>query len=94
MSKKQHVDIMKKVAKEFPEFVDSVNGLTTEEINGRLAQAVKDLQEANESEEADDALTQLRNDARSAGAPYRELRKAIKLKSGYLIATLKERGVK
>lgn len=75
-----------------PEFVAEVAGLSTEEVNNRIAQLAKDVQSVNESKEADESLKALKDEVTQASAPYRESKKALGLKTQYLIKLLSDRG--
>lgn len=81
-----------KVEKELPEFVNEVAGLSVDDLNGRLSQLAKDFEAVEEAKEADEALQEARNTAKELGAPYRDGKKAIRLKSGYIVALIKEKG--
>ena len=81
------------VQKEMPEFANEVEKLDTAELNNRLAQLAKDGAEVEAAKEADEPLQTARAQAKEFAAPYREAKKAIKMKSNYIIDLLKGRGV-
>lgn len=84
--------LSEKVHKEMPEFADAVAGLSVEELDARLAQIAKDIEAVQESKEADEKLEQARAVAAEAAAPYSDSKKALKLKTSYIIGLIKEKG--
>lgn len=80
------------VQEEFPEFANEVNGLSTDQLNNKLATLAKHLEESETAKENDEALEQAKGDAAELSAPYRDAKKAIRAKSKYVIALLKEKG--
>lgn len=87
-------DIRTQAEEDYPEFVEEVNNATSEQLTERLAQLAKSREEIQDSKEADDALAEAKSTASELAAPYRDAQKAVRLKSRFIIATLKERGVK
>ncbi len=81
-----------KIEKQLPEFVNEVAGLSVEDLNARLSQLAKDFEAVEEAKQADEELESLRAAASEAAAPYRDGKKAIRLKSGYIVALIKEKG--
>ncbi len=81
-----------KAQKEFPEFTAEVESLSTEEINARLAQFAKDSVENDNAKANDSDLETARATVNEYAAPYREAKKAIKVKSDYLVSLLNGRG--
>lgn len=80
------------VEKEMPEFVAEVSDLSIEEVEGRLVNLAHALEEVEEAKEADEALASAREAAKQANAPYVDAKKAIRLKSAYLVHLAKEKG--
>lgn len=85
--------IKQQVQEEMPEFADSCNSLSADELNGRLAECAKAAENVQEAQENDEELAQAKESAKQMGAGYRDAKKAVRLKSRYLIAVLKDRGV-
>lgn len=85
-------DFRGKVQKDYPEFADEIHSLSSDELNGRLARMAKDLEIVEDEKEADEKLNETRAALAELAGPYRDSKKAIKLKSKYIIALLKERG--
>lgn len=91
MNKQKMIQV---VEKEMPEFASEVAGLSVEGLEGRLVQMAKSLEEVEEAKEADEGLAAAREAAKQANAPYVEAKKAIRLKSSYLVHLVKEKGGK
>lgn len=81
-----------KAQKELPEFCDEVAGLSVDQLNARLAQNAKDYSEVNKVKEADQGLSDAREAAKLANAPYVDAKKSLRLKSEYLIQLIKDKG--
>lgn len=86
--------IVEKVQEEMPEFAGEVAGLSVESLNQRLATIAKAQQENDEAQEDDEDLGKAKAHAKELGAAYREPRKALKLKSKYIVGLIKEKGGK
>lgn len=91
---KHKKDIQAIMAEENPELVDECASLSVEQLDARLAQCAKDSQAADELKEADMTYQSMKEALQEMGAPHRDAKKAIKLRSRYLIALIKERGGK
>ena len=81
-----------KLEKENPEFVSEVSALSGEELNSRLAQLAKDIETVQDRKEADEDLASAQEGVRQMLAPYTDAKKALRAKSQYIIALLKDRG--
>lgn len=81
------------VQEEFPEFASEVAVLDETNLNNRLAGLAKALEQSETAKEDDEALEDAKELATELGAPYKDAKKAIRVKSKYIIALLKERGV-
>lgn len=81
-----------KIEKELPDFVNEVAGLPVDSLNGRLSQLAKDYEAVEQAKENDGDLSDAREEAKLLGAPYREAKKAIRMKSSYIVALIKEKG--
>ena len=84
--------VQEKVQAEFPEFSAEVEPLGIDELNDKLASLAKGLQESEESKERDEELERTRLLASELSAPYRDVKKAVGLKTKYVISLLKEKG--
>jgi hypothetical protein len=87
---KDKKSVQQKVREEFPEFAEECQGLQVSALDSRLAQIAKDLEQVEDAKEADEELARLHAEATQAGAPYRESKKVLKLKTKYLISLIKE----
>lgn len=81
-----------KVQKALPHFADEVNGLKVEELNSRLVQLAKDMSATDDAKEADEGLQAAKESAKELGAPYREAKRDIRLKTTYIVELIKEKG--
>lgn len=88
---KSKKDVQSQVREELPEFAEALANLTASELNERLATLAKNAEELQEAKEADDELASARERSTELGAPYRDGKKMIRLKSRYVISLLKER---
>ncbi len=86
------LDIAAKLSKENPEFVAEVQGLSVEQLDARLAQLAKDGEAVEDAKEADEAYQVARTGTKEMGAPYRDAKKALRLKSRYVIGLIREKG--
>lgn len=84
--------IQEKVQAEFPEFAEEIASLGINELNGKLASLAKGLQESEEAKEKDEELERTKLLATELAAPYRDVKKAVGLKTKYVISLLKEKG--
>lgn len=89
MSKK---DLAAQIKEAFPEFYDSIHSGTSEELDVTLAKFAKHLQEVSESKSADEKLEEAKKLVAFLSEPYRDAKKALQLKSRYIISILRERG--
>lgn len=86
------MDAIKKVQKEFPEFVSEVQGLTKEEIDARISGLAKSAVEVQHSRDSDEQLADAKALSKELSAPYLDALKAVRLKTTYLVNLLKDRG--
>lgn len=84
--------LLEKIQDEYPEFTSEVDGLNVQELKNRIANYAKALQESEESRDADEDLKRAKEEAKELGAPYRDIRKAVKLKTRYLISLIVDKG--
>ena len=80
------------VQEEYPEFANEVDALSVDQLNNRLATLAKYLEESETAKENDEALEEAKTASSELAAPYRDAKKAIRAKTKYVIATLKEKG--
>lgn len=81
------------VKENHPEFADEVAAANTEQLNERLAELAKGREQINDTKDADEEYKEAKETAATLGAPYKDGIKVVSLKSRYIIAILKDRGV-
>jgi hypothetical protein len=84
--------LQEKIQEEQPEFAGEVAGLSVDQLNARLAEQAKAAEWNEQAKEDDEELEEAQAHASELGAPYRDAKKAIRLRSRYLIALIKEKG--
>ncbi len=84
--------IQETVQKEMPEFAAEVAELSVDELDFRLAQNAKDTEGVEQAKDEDLSLEEARALASELAQPYREAKKALGLKSKYIISLIKEKG--
>jgi hypothetical protein len=77
---------------EYPEFYSEVLSLSADELNTKLATLSKHAEESENAKEDDEELKEAKALASELGAPYRDAKKALRLKSKFVIKTLKDKG--
>jgi hypothetical protein len=83
-----------KIEKEMPEFVSEVVGLSVEQLDARLAELAKAYEATSKAQEEDEQLQTARMTARELAAPYRDAKKAIRMKNSYIVGLIEEKGGK
>lgn len=81
-----------KVEGEFPTFATEVAGLTTEQLNSRIAGLAKELEESETDKEDNGDLEDARALSAELVAPYNDVKKAVRAKTRYIVGLLKDRG--
>lgn len=84
--------IEEKVQAEFPEFAASIASSGVTELESKLSTYAKQQDEVELAMEADTALEDSKALTSELSAPYRDAKKAIKMKMKYIIALIKDRG--
>lgn len=74
------------------EFESAVLGLSVEQLKARIAQMQKDLDESEEHKLANNALADLKSQVSTIEGPYNDVKKAVKIKTKFLIELIKEKG--
>jgi hypothetical protein len=77
---------------EFPEFASEVQSLETDALKARIVSLQQALEESDEAKEADEGLKEAKAAYDLAVGPYRDIRKAVRMKTKFLIDMLKDRG--
>lgn len=74
------------------EFTSEVDGLSVEQLRDRIVGMQKQLEESEAHKAANEILKEARCVVNELAAPYREVKKAVSLKTKYIIELLKEKG--
>lgn len=81
-----------KVQKEYPDFCSEVDKLDAGALKARIVGLQQALEESEAHKEANEALQQAREALKELSGPYRDVKKAVKLKTKYILDLIKERG--
>lgn len=73
-------------------FVDEVDRLSIPELEMRISRYQKSLQESEEHRENNEVLNKLKDEVSTLSGPYNDVKKAVKLKTKYIIELIKEKG--
>lgn len=84
--------LQEKVQEDMPEFAAEVASLSVQDLNNRLATLAKGSEENEQAQEDDEDLEKARAEASELAAPYRDAKKAIRLRSRYVISLIREKG--
>jgi len=87
-------DLRTVIAEDYPEFHDEIQNANQDQLNDRLAELAKNREEIQDQKESDEVLEEAKARASELAAPYRDAQKLIRLKSRFIIMTLKDRGQK
>jgi hypothetical protein len=86
------VKMKTKVQKQYPDFVDMVDSMTVDQLEDRLNIYAKEQEKVKKAKEADMDLKNAKELASELGAPYADAKKAIDLKTSYIISLIGEKG--
>lgn len=81
-----------KLRLEMPEFVEEVDAASVSDLEARLSQLAKGYEATEEAQKADEELENAKSLAKELGAPYRETKTAIKLKTKFIISSIRDKG--
>ena len=74
------------------EFIDEMLRLNPQQLEARISNMQKHLEESEEHRENNGPLKRAKDEVKELSGPYNGVRKAVKLKTKFIIATLKEKG--
>lgn len=74
------------------EFATSVVHLTVPQLEARITQMQKDLDTSELHRENNEALKQAKEQVAELVGPYNDFKKAVKLKTQFIIALIQEKG--
>jgi len=83
--------IKAKTTKEFPEFIDMLNGSDRNSLEKNLSIYAKHREETELAKAEDEGLATAKETAKELAAPYRDALKALKLKLAYINILIEER---
>lgn len=81
-----------KIQKQYPDFTSEVDNLTPEQLKQRIVGMQQALSDSEAMRESDDQLQAARASAKEFAAPYNDVKKAVKLKTQYILELLKNSG--
>jgi len=80
------------IESEYKEFAAEVRNLSPVDLKNRIAGLQQALEESEAHKEQNEALNEARNQVSLLSGPYRDVKKAVKLKTKYLLELLANRG--
>ena len=83
--------VTEQVQELYPDFADEVVRLDTDDLKGRIVSLQQQLEESEVHKEANEALKDARSAVNELMGPYRDVRKAVRLKTKYLVELLSEK---
>lgn len=81
-----------KVEKELPEFSAEVAGLDVQAMKNRIAGYAKELEDSETHKEENQDLIDAQAEVSLLTGPYKDVRKAVRMKTRYLLGLIKEKG--
>jgi hypothetical protein len=81
-----------KVQEEYPEFANEISFLDLPSLRARIVSLQQALAESEEHREANDSLKEARAVVSEISGPYNDVKKAVKLKTKYILDLIKEKG--
>lgn len=75
------------------EFKEEVDTLSAQALEARITRMQKDLDESEEHKKENRALQQAKDEVAELNGPYSDFKKAIQVKTKYIIELLKEKGI-
>ena len=80
------------VQSEYPEFADEVLALNVEQLEKRIANYQKELADSEEHKANNEVLKSVKAQYDELKGPYEDVKKAVKLKTKYLVSLIREKG--
>ena len=86
--------LLEKVDVEFPGFAEEVLGSNVAQLEKRISDMQKELQDAADFQEdkRGEEIKNLTAELKEAKAPYNEVKKAVGLKTKFLVSLIREKG--
>lgn len=90
--RKEPLTFEAKVQRDMPEFALEVARLGVQDLKNRIAGYAKALSESEQCMENDETLRSAKENAKELGAPYRDVKKAVAIKTRYILDLIEEKG--
>lgn len=74
------------------EFKEEVDRLSVPQLEARITNMQKQLEESEEHKEANVKLNNAKAEVKELSGPYNDVKKAVKVKTKYIIALIREKG--
>ena len=74
------------------EFKEEVDRLSIQQLEARISRMQKDLDDSEEHKKNNEALNKVKNEKAELEGPYNDVKKAVKIKTKYIIELIKEKG--
>jgi hypothetical protein len=86
--------LVEKIEAEYPDFQSEVVGLPIPQLEKRIADMQKELQDAADfqEEKRGEEIQNLVNELKEARGPFTDVKKAVSLKTKYLVTLIREKG--
>lgn len=84
--------LRKKIQKEYPEFLDAVNGMSVQQLEGRLTTMAKHRVKTKQAKKEDPKLKEVSVIKSELESPYNDTLKALDIQSEYVALLIKEKG--
>lgn len=89
---KQPKTLREKTEKEYPDFVKEVDGLNIQDMEKRISNYAKALEDSEQHKEDNTVLASAHAEVAELMGPYKDVKKAVKVKTRYLIQQIREKG--
>lgn len=84
--------VKEKVQKEMPEFASEIDSSSVAQLEARLSGLAKAFEETDEAQKADEELSSTQTLVSELKGPYTDAKKAIRLKTKYVISAIRDKG--
>ena len=84
--------MIKKVEKDYPEFVEIINTLSGTDLEKRILEYAKEQERIDEELDSNEIIKAIKDNLKETRSPFVDAKKAVKLKMKYLRALLDDRG--
>lgn len=84
--------VLKKVEKDYPEFVEVINTLSGTDLEKRILDYAREQERIDEELDNNEVIKAIKENLKETRSPFVDAKKAVKLKMRYLMAMLEDRG--